>query len=384
VSIKKSMQDFSKMLHFIEATLVDAKHFQKQVLISLQECFGYQRATFFLIDRGGNMVAPVMLNLDDYFCDIYCRYYFEKDIFEPRKVVEKIPSIHKQSVVTINDLMARQNFEMTEYYNEFLRKQDIYHEIAVFLSNNLQLTGVIGLYRSKTEPGFSSEELRRLEQLSFYLSKTLSNNILLENTRQEKEMLEHYSNESAVGLFIFDKFLNILFANERAKTICSDFGDSSSPELLHQFLHKLLNDSSWQIGLKKQIITGSSQKFTLRVMRSFHHEFNFNTLYMACLCPEEEAKSAVIPSANKSPVQGLLLQKELTSREIEILELMIKGLSNQEIAQALFVSIHTVKTHMQNIFKKMNVKNRTSLSYKITSSDFSMLKENHAGDKHKE
>lgn len=49
----------------------------------------------------------------------------------------------------------------------------------------------------------------------------------------------------------------------------------------------------------------------------------------------------------------------LSQRELEVLQLMAKGLSNQEIAQALFVSLNTIKTHAARIFEKMNVQRRT-------------------------
>lgn len=48
----------------------------------------------------------------------------------------------------------------------------------------------------------------------------------------------------------------------------------------------------------------------------------------------------------------------LTRREMEILDLIADGYSNQQIADALFISPHTVKTHLHNIFKKINVKRR--------------------------
>lgn len=50
---------------------------------------------------------------------------------------------------------------------------------------------------------------------------------------------------------------------------------------------------------------------------------------------------------------------KISSRELEVLQLMAKGLSNQEIADALFVSLHTIKTHNANLFEKLDVKRRT-------------------------
>ena len=50
---------------------------------------------------------------------------------------------------------------------------------------------------------------------------------------------------------------------------------------------------------------------------------------------------------------------DLTSRELEILHIISKGYSNQEIADKLFVSLSTVKTHINNIYSKLNVKRRT-------------------------
>ena len=49
----------------------------------------------------------------------------------------------------------------------------------------------------------------------------------------------------------------------------------------------------------------------------------------------------------------------LSQRELEVLELMSAGLSNQEIADKLFVSLNTIKTHSAKIFEKMDVKRRT-------------------------
>ncbi len=49
----------------------------------------------------------------------------------------------------------------------------------------------------------------------------------------------------------------------------------------------------------------------------------------------------------------------LTSRELEVLELIAEGMINKEIAKKLYISEKTVKNHVSNIFKKLNVSDRT-------------------------
>lgn len=53
-------------------------------------------------------------------------------------------------------------------------------------------------------------------------------------------------------------------------------------------------------------------------------------------------------------------ENNLSAREIEVLRLMAKGNTNEEIAQALFIAVGTVKNHVMNIYKKMpNVRTRS-------------------------
>jgi DNA-binding CsgD family transcriptional regulator len=78
------------------------------------------------------------------------------------------------------------------------------------------------------------------------------------------------------------------------------------------------------------------------------------------------ARHAPVPVLAASPVAALtapdpeaIAKSGLSRRELDVLERAAAGLSNQEIADALFISLSTVKTHLNNVFIKLDVKRRT-------------------------
>ncbi|NCD72101.1 response regulator transcription factor [Mucilaginibacter agri] len=70
-------------------------------------------------------------------------------------------------------------------------------------------------------------------------------------------------------------------------------------------------------------------------------------------------KQVYLNGSNFVVNQVELERLNLSKRELEVLQLMAEGLSNQEISNRLFVSLNTIKTHTANLFEKMEVKRRT-------------------------
>lgn len=70
-------------------------------------------------------------------------------------------------------------------------------------------------------------------------------------------------------------------------------------------------------------------------------------------------KEVFITAEQQQPNLTMAFTHNLSKRETEVLALMGKGLSNAEIADQLFVSLNTVKTHSSKIFEKLEVKRRT-------------------------
>ncbi len=75
--------------------------------------------------------------------------------------------------------------------------------------------------------------------------------------------------------------------------------------------------------------------------------------------PETGSEPIPAPSVSPLPDQQVLERLGISSRELEVLIHLSKGLSNDEIASQLFVSTNTIKTHLGNLYTKLDVKRRT-------------------------
>ncbi len=67
------------------------------------------------------------------------------------------------------------------------------------------------------------------------------------------------------------------------------------------------------------------------------------------------------------PNEAAIKQLGLSEKELRVLEKMAQGLSNQDIADELFVSINTVKTHLKNGYVKLEVSSRIKAINKLKS-----------------
>lgn len=78
-----------------------------------------------------------------------------------------------------------------------------------------------------------------------------------------------------------------------------------------------------------------------------------------------EIMQAMIGQVGQSPIKSSDWKKELTPREIQVVEQVLNKKSNQEIAETLSITERTVKSHLHNVFEKLQVSDRLALALKI-------------------
>lgn len=140
------------------------------------------------------------------------------------------------------------------------------------------------------------------------------------------------------------------------------------------------------------IITGdNTEKLVLRAFQNgakgyLYKPFSMQTLLEALRSTGEQGYY-ITPSATANLIQEINKEEKaadirelynLTEKEFEIVELVKKGLTYNDIADILFISYHTVNHHLKNIYVKTNVRSKSELLSKL------LLKANTAEHEQKE
>ena len=72
----------------------------------------------------------------------------------------------------------------------------------------------------------------------------------------------------------------------------------------------------------------------------------------------------LVPSRDTEVLRNAIKRYRISAREAEVLALLIEGNTNEEIADALYISLSTVKSHIASIFQKTGARNRLEVAYK--------------------
>jgi len=142
----------------------------------------------------------------------------------------------------------------------------------------------------------------------------------------------------ALALDAFDSSDAALIVLEETMTLAEPQGCVRAFVDLGGPMHRLLEKATH----------GTRPRYTAMLLDAMHQQL----IAMAPVSPSNEP-------AQEQPSTPHGLADPLSERELQILTLICKGLSNQEIGQQIFVSLSTVKWHNQNIFDKLDVQRRT-------------------------
>lgn len=357
-----SFDDYENLLAFIEETseAETALNFQEVVLSKTKEYFGFTHSNFMLYDRAKNTITyPVTMNVTKSIMDLYYTQWSE-DIFSD-------PFIHylgkgfdsstciRSRLIFFDDLMLLKEWENSGYYNEYIKKLGFYAVAGISLFSRKGFMGGIGVFKQNDVGLFTHREKYILNRIGLHISASLENYLSINRDCAEKQLLRVSLDEMNVGTILLDQDCKITYFNKAADKFCSTIFEDESPEHFNKFLNHLGNTIIPSLRQTKIQLNYRNHKFRIDIFPVI-----FTSEYRTM-----ESRYVIyirnLPPGNINIDRKLSELYKLSKRELEVVQLIMEGLDNTAIANRLYLSSHTVKTHIQNIFTKMKIHNRTSI-----------------------
>jgi len=351
--------DYTKILSFLSQINNFNNDYQQHILRLFDEIFGYKYSTFNFINNNLELYSTKGYNIADNLTKSYYDYYYKTDIFNPKN---RTDLQYNKNVLAIKDIMPTSQYENTEFYSDFLKKEMLYYELALPLKINNKLVAGIGVYKTKDDKDFSDRDIAILSKLNEFISNYIWVNSEYSSIQKECQRYNKYFEEIPTGIIILNKRFSIMRYNRAAEAFAGNLQKGNSPyNSIRQFIDEIFSKYYNEINNSQTNITTHYKSYRITIMS--------NLISPVCegLEPFYLIFITELNGEKEETAERILKSYNLSTREAEILELVKNGLSNKEIADNLGISKYTVKAHLENIFNKLQVKNRTSAINKINT-----------------
>jgi DNA-binding CsgD family transcriptional regulator len=352
--------------------LTQVDDIRNTALLHLEPILKAHKSNFFLAQNGDNN-----LNIKDAAArGIEKKYfdYFEERYYRMDPFINAINAalISPKAVYTTDQLVPYGEYVKTEYYNEFIKPQDIYAELVVYLTSGTRLLGVMSFFRPRGRPVFSEEDRVNARRAAPYICATLERALALEDASQKDVVIRSIlSGLPHKGIVLMDQNMEPVYVSETARDILSLMPpEPACRRTVARFqipaeLHQRLEPCKEALRMEKCPEAGE-RRFEIPIKNKVQR-------ISACL------RFVSIPRQRpfyvltlESPMPELYVTQRLreiglTKRETDVASLVCEGLSNARISERLFISEYTVANHLRSIYEKLGVSNRTSLAHYITT-----------------
>lgn len=207
-----------------------------------------------------------------------------------------------------------------------------------------EVIGTINFGRPKKDGRFTNAELKTASILCRFLSIAVARAIDYDDFRLPQKQLRQAMERVEHGVVIADSNDDIRYVNHKAWTLANKkFGTERALGKLTYLVQQ-----------------GRSEANEISDVLS-----NNNLNCQFCPLPGSDMQR-ILMLLDEVPTPDFgRLGSVLTDREIEVLRLVERGMQNREIAQALFISVNTVKRHLDNMYNKFDASSRTELIAKV-------------------
>ena len=246
----------------------------------------------------------------------------------------------------ISDFLSADEFHATGIYQHFYRPLGAEDQMSFVLPDP---EIIIGIALNRERRDFSERDKRVLNLFRPQALQAYRNSVAYSRSQRILASFERVTEVDNDGLLLCDRRGRVEYATARAHEVVDRwFGpDSASPRSVPAEL------SEWMTG-RAPLATRSGPAWPLVLARGG------SRLVVRCLPGPDGWGAVLLFSELASPRGEALMRLGLTARQAEVLLLVAQGLTNAVVAERLGISARTVDKHVQQVFDKLGVENRTS------------------------
>lgn len=220
----------------------------------------------------------------------------------------------------------------------------------------------MGVMRPKSEGNFTKREHALVNTITTIISHELK--YFLDKNKMKSKTLLYKSSflNNPIGVIILDNNFQVVEFNQSAAEYCREIsGDKqSSRHPIDTVIGNILNNIGLGIKNGNTCIYTDYTGYRFEIIPTLVPDIRYklSTNYVVYIKNGSSSNSGALNN-------GSVAAGKLTNRELSIVDLIAKGLTNKQIGERLFISPQTVRTHIENIMQKLQVNNRTAILYKL-------------------
>lgn len=369
--------NMERILSFVRNLPDSPQNFPQRVLTLFSQYYKCNKSLFFPRLSDPVYMEPhnkrmslnnfIALNIESYHLKSYTDYYYQKNIFAIKQLS---PILQSKKAIRILDIMPFDKYEQTEYYF-YLNSTGLYYQACVFIKYKERNIATINLFRSKEAGDFTNEEMQDFNLLSDFISQRYVSALLSTSYQRIMSVFPCQFDRLAIGVMLLDNELMVLQANPAARRLSEMVMEHTTKKnnFFQKSLHYIDGDYASAQTMCNYFGTQilSNDVLSVSALQGGHLQFHGNSLSISDIMGNMKTLHLIFFELIEPASQKLLPESihTLTGREAEILELVVKGLNNEQIAKQISVSVYTVRTHISNIYKKFNVNSKASLLLKL-------------------
>jgi DNA-binding CsgD family transcriptional regulator len=319
----------------------------------LRDAVGYDGALWFGADPSTWLAtSPVLAeNIENGHCETYWRREFlVEDALLFRDVARAKPPVGALRAVLAD------NPRRSARYRECIAPQGYDDELRAAFQVDGETWGLVSLFRERGRPSFSADDTAVVGELLAPVAEALRRTAVLTRPAGGGEPEEP-------GLMMFDAHGVLLSLNDPARAWLDELpvGPLTSDGV------PLPTQVMASVARARAIAEGREQgQARLRVRSRSGRWLVVHASSLRLADGSVGDTALVIEPARAAEIAPLIVTAyELSRREQEIVQLVARGRSTQEIASTLFLSPHTVRDHLKAIFEKVGVSSRGELVAKV-------------------